>query len=73
MTNKSAGSGIKIAATTIVWAFSTGMLGICIPLVSRTESGIALPLAVILGATTSTVVIWLSSSLDRLKSPPTAD
>jgi ABC-type enterobactin transport system permease subunit len=54
--------GFKIGSTAIIWGFSTGMLAICIPLVSMTESGVILPLAVIVGATISTVFVWLSSS-----------
>ena len=50
--------GFKIGTTAIIWGFSTGMLAICIPLVSMTKSGVILPLAVILGATVSTVVVW---------------
>ncbi|MEA5522860.1 hypothetical protein [Limnoraphis robusta] len=53
--------GFKIGSTAIIWGFSTGMLAICIPLVSMTESGVILPLAVVCGATISTVVVWLSS------------
>ncbi|MCG5062189.1 MAG: hypothetical protein KA714_30545 [Limnoraphis sp. WC205] len=53
--------GFKIGSTAIIWGFSTGMLAICIPLVSMTESGVILPLAVVFGATISTVVVWLSS------------
>lgn len=53
--------GFKIGSTAIIWSFSTGMLAICIPLVSMTESGVILPLTVVLGATISTVVVWLSS------------
>ena len=53
--------GFKIGSTAIIWGFSTGMLAICIPLISMTESGIILPLAVVVGATLSTVVVWVSS------------
>ncbi len=56
------GLGFKIGTTAIIWGFSTGMLAICIPLVSITKSGIILPLAVILGATGSTIAVWLSST-----------
>lgn len=54
------GAGFKLAATAIIWGFSTGMLGICIPLVSVTDSGFILPLAVIIGASFTTAVVWLS-------------
>lgn len=53
--------GFKIGSTAIIWGFSTGMLAICIPLVSMTESGVILPLAVVCGATISTIVVWVSS------------
>ena len=59
--------GFKIGSTAIIWGFSTGMLAICIPLISMTESGIILPLAVIIGATISTAVVWLSSSQQSSK------
>lgn len=68
MENQPSGIGGKIAATAIIWGFATGMLAICIPLVSITESGTILPLAVILGATASTVVVWLSSNQQSAKS-----
>lgn len=56
------GAGFKLAATAIIWGFATGMLGICIPLVSMTDSGVILPLTVIIGASLTTVVVWLSLS-----------
>lgn len=62
MENQPLAKGSKIGTTAIIWGFATGMLAICIPLVSMTESGIILPLAVILGAAGSTVVVWLSAS-----------
>ena len=52
----------KIGTTAIIWGFSTGMLAICIPLISMTESGVILPLAIVIGATISTVFVWLNSS-----------
>ncbi|MGB5963748.1 MAG: hypothetical protein WBG73_24135 [Coleofasciculaceae cyanobacterium] len=55
------GNGYKIAAIAIIWSFATGMLAICIPLVSITNSGMILPLAVIFGANWSTKIIWDSS------------
>ena len=67
MASQTLGKGSKIGATAIIWGFATGMLAICIPLVSMTESGIILPMAVILGATASTVVVWLSSGPQRRK------
>jgi hypothetical protein len=52
----------NIVATGLIWGFSTAMLGICIPLVAITGSGIVLPLSVLLGATIATVVVWRSSA-----------
>jgi hypothetical protein len=59
MNNSPQGNGVKIGATAIIWGFATGMLAICIPLVNITDSGIVLPLAVIIGATGSTLSVWL--------------
>lgn len=50
---------LLITATAIIWFFATGMLGICIPLVSVTHSGLTLPLAVLIIAGISTVVVWV--------------
>lgn len=58
---QSSGNGYKIAAIAIIWSLATGMLAICIPLVSITQSGMILPLAVILGVNWSTRIIWQSS------------
>ncbi len=60
MIRQTQGAGFKLAATAIIWGFATGMLGICIPLVSMTDSGFILPLAVIIGASFTTAVVWLS-------------
>ncbi|MEQ8753561.1 MAG: hypothetical protein RID09_08585 [Coleofasciculus sp. G1-WW12-02] len=60
MIRQTEGAGFKLAATAIIWGFATGMLGICIPLVSMTENGVILPLAVIIGASFTTTVVWLS-------------
>lgn len=49
---------IKLATTLGVWVIATGMLAFCIPFVTVTESGVILPLAVILGAAVATVAIW---------------
>ena len=61
------GLGAKIATTAIIWGFATGMLAICIPLVAMTKSGVILPLAVILGASGGTAVVWVSSDLQTRK------
>jgi hypothetical protein len=56
--------GFKIGSTAIIWGFATGMLAICIPLVSMTNSGIILPLAVIIAAAISTLAVWLSIGIE---------
>ncbi|ELR97589.1 hypothetical protein [Gloeocapsa sp. PCC 73106] len=61
MNNQSMGNGALIGMTAIIWAFATGMLAICIPLVSMTKSGLILPLTVITGSTIATVVVWMSN------------
>ena len=48
----------KVFATAIIWGFATGMLGICVPLVGLTDSGVLLPLLVMLGASGSTLMVW---------------
>ncbi|MEN8446180.1 MAG: hypothetical protein ABG776_14335 [Cyanobacteria bacterium J06555_13] len=55
----------KVRATVAIWSLATGMLGICIPLVAITNSGIILPLLVILGAAGSTAAVWLASERHR--------
>ncbi len=61
-------TGIRVGATAIIWAFATGMLAICIPLVSMTRSPL-LPLAAIAGATISTVVVWHQGDRYHINSP----
>lgn len=48
----------RVAATSIIWGVSGGMLAICIPLVMLTESGAILPLATIIGAAVATFPVW---------------
>jgi hypothetical protein len=50
----------KIATTIVIWVAAAGMLAICIPLVSITQSGVILPVSVVIGVTISTVAIWWS-------------
>jgi flagellar motor switch protein FliM len=54
---------IRVEATFIIWGCATGMMAICIPLVSISKSGVILPLSVILGASTSTVAVWRRSEV----------
>lgn len=61
MSEKSTEKNPKIRALSAIWGFATGMLGICVPLVAITESGVTLPLAVILGASGTSAVVWSSS------------
>ena len=56
------GKGAKIATTIVIWVAAAGMLGICIPLVSITKSGVILPIVVVIGVTISTVAIWWSGN-----------
>lgn len=56
------GKGAKIATTIVIWVAAAGMLGICIPLVSITQSGAALPISIVIGVTISTVAIWWSGN-----------
>ena len=58
MARQGEGQVSKVFATAIIWAFATGMLGICVPLVSLTNSGVILPLLAIFGASLSTIVVW---------------
>ncbi len=62
MNNTIEKNGVKVGATAIIWAFATGMMAICIPLISISRSGIILPLAVIWGASATTVTIWRSDN-----------
>lgn len=55
---------IRLAATSKIWTYATGMLAICIPLVGITRNPI-LPLAVIAGATAGTYVVWRSDNQPR--------
>jgi len=52
---------VRVAATSKIWTFATGMLAICIPLSAVTKSGAILPLAVISGAAVGTVAVWRNS------------
>jgi hypothetical protein len=52
---------IRIAATSKIWGFATGMLAICIPLTAVARGNPILPLAVITGAAAGTAAVWQSS------------
>ena len=55
-------NGAKFGATAIIWSLATGIMAICIPLVKISQSGIILPVTVMVGVSISTVAIWLSSN-----------
>ena len=48
----------RVAATSVIWGVSGGMLAICIPLVIVTKTGVILPLATIMGAAIATFAVW---------------
>ncbi|MEM6399998.1 MAG: hypothetical protein AAF757_07145 [Cyanobacteria bacterium P01_D01_bin.116] len=48
----------RVAATSVIWGVSAGMLAICIPLVIVTKTGAILPLAAIVGAAIATFAVW---------------
>ena len=52
----------SLGATAIIWSLATGIMAICIPLVKISQSGIILPVTVMVGLSISTVAIWLSSN-----------
>ncbi|MEM9273823.1 MAG: hypothetical protein AAGA80_12775 [Cyanobacteria bacterium P01_F01_bin.143] len=58
---------IKVEATFIIWGCTTGIMAICIPLVSASNIGTILPLAVIIGASASTISVWISDHQEYYK------
>jgi len=60
MSHKSTETNPKVRATAAIWGCAIGMLGVCIPLVTITNSGIVLPVLVILGASGGTAAVWLA-------------
>lgn len=58
------GQGVKIGSTAIIWTLATGMMAISIPIVKMTDSGIILPVVVVIGVSLSTIAIWLSTSFN---------
>ena len=55
----------KVKAIESIWAMSVGLFAICIPLVAITESGILLPLLVLLSASSGTAFVWWSPNRQR--------
>lgn len=66
---KKAKKDVRVKATASIWALATGMLGICVPLVALTNSGVTLPIAVLSGATVATVAVWFSSDKQMANTP----
>jgi hypothetical protein len=60
MNHKSTESNPKVRATAAIWGCAIGMLGVCIPLVAITKSGVLLPLLVLLGAGGGTAAVWFA-------------
>ncbi|CDN11305.1 hypothetical protein RintRC_1670 [Richelia intracellularis] len=60
MGNKSSETNPKVRATSAIWGCAIGLLGVCITLVAIRESGIILPLLVVLGAGGGTAALWFS-------------
>lgn len=52
----------RVAATSVIWGVSGGMLAICIPLVMVTKTGAILPLATIIGAAVATFAVWFGGN-----------
>ncbi len=61
-------NGAKVGATAIIWSLATGIMAICIPLVKISETGIILPLAVIIGVSLSTIALWFSGNQKSIES-----
>ncbi len=59
----------KVYATRVIWGWATAMLAICIPLVDETDSGLWLPLAVIVAAGGATTAVWMSPHLRQRHAP----
>jgi hypothetical protein len=47
----------RVQVTSTIWGYATGMLALCIPLVSLSKGAAMIPLAVTLGAGAGTVAV----------------
>lgn len=57
----------RVAATSVIWGVSAGMLAICIPLVIVTKTGAILPFAAIVGAAVATFAVWRGDDNSQVK------
>ncbi|MDY6901839.1 MAG: hypothetical protein SWZ49_27745 [Cyanobacteriota bacterium] len=57
----------RVAATSVIWGVSAGMLAICIPLVIVTKTGAILPFAAIVGAAVATFAVWNGDNNSQVK------
>ncbi|MGB6300667.1 MAG: hypothetical protein WBF90_31450 [Rivularia sp. (in: cyanobacteria)] len=57
----------RVAATSVIWGVSAGMLAISIPLVIVTKTGAIIPLATIIGAAVATFAVWNPDKNSRVK------
>lgn len=57
----------KIAVIAIIWSFGTAMFAICIPLVKITQSGVILPVILVICLFLSTITIVKVSTFDNSK------
>ena len=55
----------KHRATTVIWICAVGMFALCIPLTAVANSGVILPLLVVLGASAGTAAVWFSPTEQR--------
>jgi hypothetical protein len=60
----------RVQATAAIWGIAVGMMGVSIPLVAITSSGLILPILVIVGASLSSGAIWLSANKAHTKTQP---
>ncbi|WNZ24942.1 hypothetical protein HJG54_20215 [Leptolyngbya sp. NK1-12] len=60
-------SDFRLPATAIIWGCATAMLAICLPLTDEPHQGnrgTIISLAILAGATVSTVAVWQSANRD---------
>ena len=67
MSRQSMGNHFKAWTTAAIWACAIGMLGVCIPLVIVTKSGVILPVLAILGSSIGTIAVWFAPDRHKEK------